>query len=190
MEEKIVKKKKMLLHSCCGPCSTAVLEKLRDDYDVTLFFYNPNITDKDEYLMRRDNQILVLSRDENRKIKFIEGKYEPDLFLEKVKGFEREKEGGERCRICFLLRMSKALEIAEKLGADEFSTTLSVSPHKRIDVIRDIGNRLEEKSLVKFHDEDYKKKAGFQRSISLSKEYGLYRQNYCGCEFSKWEERK
>ncbi len=181
-------KKRMLLHSCCGPCSTAVLEKLREDYDITLFFYNPNITDRDEYLKRKNAQLDVIAKRENFGVEFLEGDYEVDEFYEAVCGLEGEKEGGARCSKCFELRLKNTAEMAKKLGINIFSTTLSVSPHKDIEVIRSIGSRIANETGVEFHAEDYKKKAGFQRSVALSKEYGIYRQNYCGCKFSKCEE--
>lgn len=193
MAEKIdvkSKKKKLLLHSCCGPCSTSVLEKLREDYDICLFFYNPNITDMDEYNKRKENQLKVLSQPVNSDVTFFEGEYNPQEFFDVVKGLEDLKEGDARCNLCFRLRMKEAAKLAHRLEADEFSTTLSVSPHKNILVINEIGRELEKEFDIKFHDEDYKKKAGFQRSVELSKDYDIYRQNYCGCEFSKWEENK
>lgn len=187
-----MKRAKLLLHSCCGPCSTAVIEQLMEEYDVTVFFYNPNITESAEYEKRREAQLHFLNQyneplPEERKIRFLEGGYDPNTFYQAAEGLENEPEGGRRCTECFRLRMEKSAQAAQKLGIEEFTTTLSVSPHKNYDLICKIGKQLGEKYGCQFLERDFKKKAGFQRSVVLSKEYGLYRQNYCGCEFSKWK---
>jgi len=187
-----MKKEKLLLHSCCGPCSTAVIEQLMEEYDVTLFFYNPNITDAEEYEKRKEAQLHFLrqyneQRNGETKVHFLEGSYEPDVFYQMVKGFESEPEGGERCTQCFRLRLEKSANMAKMLGINQFTTTLSVSPHKNYALICQLAEELQEKCDCRFLARDFKKKAGFQKSVILSKEYGLYRQNYCGCEFSKWE---
>ncbi|WP_206458942.1 epoxyqueuosine reductase QueH [Anaerovorax sp. IOR16] len=187
-----MKREKLLLHSCCGPCSTAVIEQLMEEYDITVFFYNPNITDLSEYEKRKKAQLLFLNQyneqlTEEKKVCFIEGDYEPDAFYQITRGLESEPEGGIRCTQCFRLRLEKSAQMAQILEIENFTTTLSVSPHKNYKLICQLGNEFAEKYGCKFLMRDFKKKAGFQRSVALSKEYGLYRQNYCGCEFSKWE---
>ena len=185
-----VEKPALLLHSCCGPCSTAVIERLVDDYDITVFFYNPCITDREEYERRKENQIRFieyynLHLGGTAKVNFIEGDYDPETYFDAVKGHEAEPEGGSRCTICFTQRLETTAEAAKLGGFSLFTTTLTVSPHKNYPLISAIGKRAAEEYGVEFLDLDFKKKAGFQRSIQMSKEYELYRQNYCGCEFSK-----
>ncbi|MBR3785104.1 MAG: epoxyqueuosine reductase QueH [Firmicutes bacterium] len=180
----------LLLHSCCGPCSTAVIERLVDDYDITVYFYNPCITDREEYEKRKENQIRFIEHYNlhlggTAKVSFIEGDYDPENYFQAVAGHEQEPEGGSRCTICFDQRLTKTAEAAKLGGYPLFTTTLTVSPHKNYPLISAIGKRAAEEYGVEFLDLDFKKKAGFQRSIQLSREYELYRQNYCGCEFSK-----
>lgn len=180
----------VLLHSCCGPCSTSVIERLAPDYDVTVFFYNPCITEAEEYEKRKENQIKFIDAYNQKlagsqKIHFIEGDYLPEEYFARTKGYEDEPEGGARCTICFTQRLYETAKTAKKRGYGIFATTLTVSPHKNYPLISEIGNRLAKEENIEFLDLDFKKKAGFQRSIQLSKEYGLYRQNYCGCEYSK-----
>lgn len=180
----------VLLHSCCGPCSTSVIERLAPDYEVTVFFYNPCITDFEEYEKRKESQIKFIDmfnrkQGGHQKIHFIEGDYLPEEYFRLTSGFSNEPEGGARCTICFEQRLSETAKNAKKRGFGLFATTLTVSPHKNYPLISAIGNRLAEEAGLEFLDLDFKKKAGFQRSIQLSKEYGLYRQNYCGCEYSK-----
>ena len=182
--------KTLLLHSCCGPCSTAVIERLSGEFDITVFYYNPNITDEPEYEHRKEEQKKFLQKynenTEGNKVKFVEGDYEVEDFYKAARGFEAEKEGGARCTKCFVLRLEKTALTAKKLGMDVFATTLTVSPHKNYKLISELGNKISIEYGVDFLDMDFKKKAGYQRSVDISKEYGLYRQNYCGCEFSKW----
>lgn len=190
--EKELAHPKLLLHSCCGPCSTAVIERLMNEYEVTVFFYNPNITDRDEYVKRRHAQLSVIDRfnemtECTNKIGFMEGRYEPDAFYEKVKGFENEPEGGKRCGLCFSMRLEETALTARMNGFDTFTTTLTVSSHKDYETISRIGNMLAVKYGVGYLDGNFKKKDGFKRSIELSKQFGIYRQNYCGCEFSVWD---
>ncbi len=178
-------KPKLLLHSCCGPCSTAVITQLVEDYAVTVFFYNPNIGPREEYLLRLENQKKFLKEyDPEGTIGFIEGDYDSENYYAAVKGLEQEKEGGARCTECFKLRLSRTAELAAKLGFDLFTTTLTVSPHKNAELINVIGGELSAKHGVPWLNSNFKKKDGYLRSIRLSKEYGLYRQNYCGCIFS------
>ncbi len=183
-------KKELLLHSCCGPCSTAVIERLAPDYNITVFYYNPCITEADEYERRKENQIRFID-EYNKKmeneytIRYLEGRYDPERYFELVDGYEEEPEGGARCTICFEMRLLESARVAKEKGYPAFTTTLTVSPHKNYPLISQIGRDVAEKYHVEFLDLDFKKKAGFQRSIQLSKEYELYRQNYCGCIFSK-----
>ncbi len=184
-------KKHVLLHSCCGPCSTACIERLLPDYKISVFFYNPNITDPEEYERRKAAQIqfidaLNLSALDDEKVKMIEGEYLPEDFYKVCSGYSNEPEGGARCTECFKLRMERTAQVALKTGNPIFGTTLTVSPHKNYPLISAIGTELAALYGLEFLDIDFKKKNGFQRSIELSKEYGLYRQNYCGCEYSKW----
>ena len=172
-----------LLHSCCGPCSSYVLEYLSDYFDITLFFYNPNIQPAEEYEKRLSAQKQLLERAKYKNpVAFLAGEYEPQRFFEAVKGLENCREGGARCEKCFELRLSKAAEIAKKGGFDYFATTLTVSPHKNAVLINEIGGRYQN-----YLPSDFKKREGYKRSIILSKEYELYRQGYCGCIFSKGE---
>ena len=187
-------KRHILLHSCCGPCSTACIERLITDYKITVFFYNPNITDREEYEKRKANQIKFIEAynsevDEEDQVVFIEGEYLPEDFFDAAKGLEDCPEGGERCTECFKLRLDRTARAAIVMGFPIFGTTLTVSPHKNYQLISAIGTELGEVYGLEFLDMDFKKKAGFQRSIELSKKYELYRQNYCGCEFSKREDR-
>ena len=186
-----IRKNRLLLHSCCGPCSTACIERVLADYKVSIFFYNPCITDKEEYEKRKDAQIKFLNAfnenlPEEDKVEFIEGEYLPEEFFEVAAEYADEPEGGLRCTECFKLRLDRTARAALKMGYDIFGTTLTVSPHKNYNLISAIGCEIGSKYNVEFLDMDFKKKAGFQRSIQMSKEYELYRQNYCGCEFSKY----
>ena len=189
MEQKT--KKTLLLHACCGPCSSACLERLYPDYDSTVFYYNPNITDEGEYRMREEEQKHFLQRwqpeGKPTGIAAISGRYDPREYYTCVKGLEQEPEGGARCRACFLLRLEETAKQAAALGFDAFDTTLSVSPYKNSKVLAEIGQSLAETYGVAYLAGNYKKQDGYRRSIELSKEYGLYRQDYCGCEFSKAE---
>lgn len=188
--KKCIDKPKLLLHSCCGPCSTAVVERLTDEFDVTVFFYNPCITDEEEYRLRLKTQMDFICRfnRENMgtiKVYFKEGSYRPTEYFDAVKGLEGEPEGGARCSVCFKQRLEKTAETAGMSGYDYFGTTLTVSPHKNYKLISEIGRELALRYGLTFVDRDFKKKDGFKRSIELSKKYDLYRQNYCGCEYSK-----
>ncbi len=186
-----VEKKHVLLHSCCGPCSTACIERLLADYKISIFFYNPNITDPEEYERRKAAQIQFIDAfnlrvSDDEKVMMIEGEYLPEDFYEVCSGYSNEPEGGARCTECFKLRMERTAQVALGTGNPIFGTTLTVSPHKNYPLISAIGTELAALYGLEFLDIDFKKKNGFQRSIELSKEYGLYRQNYCGCEYSKW----
>lgn len=173
--------KKLLLHSCCGPCSTVCIERLKDNYDVVVFYYNPNIYPYEEYEKRKVEQKKVC---EHFGIKFIDGDYNEEKWLEYVKGLEAEREGGARCEKCFFYRLEETAKRAKALGFDIFGTTLTVSPHKSTPIINMVGKQISEKCGIEFLEESFKKKDGYLRSINLSKELSLYRQNYCGCRFS------
>lgn len=184
------KKQDIFLHSCCGPCSTAVIERLVPDYRVTVFFYNPNITNEGEYHRRFETERAFIdafneNHPELESVALIEGEYDPEEYLKYVKGYEDEPENGIRCAKCFEFRMERTARRALELGFDLFTTTLSVSPHKKTQTINEIGFVLRDRYGIGFLDESFKKKDGFRRSVELSKEYGLYRQNYCGCRFSE-----
>ena len=185
--EKTGIKPKLLLHSCCAPCSSAILEFLQNYFDTTVYFYNPNITFEEEYYKRLNEQREYHEKREYS-IKVIEGKYDPrEDFFKQVKGLEDRKEGGERCFKCYTLRMEATAQKAKELGFDYFSTVLSISPLKNAQWINEIGEELSEKYGIKFLNGDFKKKNRYLRSTEISREYELYRQDYCGCVFSKME---
>lgn len=173
---------KLLLHSCCGPCSSSVIERLRDYFDITVIYYNPNIEPKEEYEKRKSEQLRLLNELE---IKIMDIDYLNNEYHKKIKGYENEPENGLRCPLCFELRLDKTASKAKENNFDFFGTTLTVSPHKNSKIINEIGLKLEEKYGVKFLLSDFKKEDGYKRSIELSKKYDLYRQDYCGCLYSK-----
>lgn len=173
--------KKMLLHSCCAPCSTRALELLADAFQLTVYYYNPNIEPRAEYEHRLSEQARLLSM---KGIALAEGEWDPAPFLEAAKGREGEPEGGARCFLCYEARLSGAARYAKENGFDYFATTLTVSPHKNAQKLNEIGFRLGEEAGVAFLPTDFKKRGGYQRSVELSREYGLYRQDYCGCRYS------
>ncbi|OGI09242.1 MAG: hypothetical protein A2Y40_08825 [Candidatus Margulisbacteria bacterium GWF2_35_9] len=174
---------KLLLHVCCAPCSTAVIEKLQKNYEITCLFYNPNIHPEEEYKLRL-KEALRYSSINNVVMK--EENYVPDDWHKVIKGTETATEkSGVRCAKCFALRLEKTAEIASKERYDYFTTTLSVSPHKNVNIINEIGYKLEKDFSSKYYSGDFKKEDGYKRSIELSKEYNLYRQSYCGCIYSR-----
>jgi len=184
----------LLLHSCCGPCSTSVVERLIRTYKITIFFYNPNIMDEEEYVKRKNTQIHFIEQYNQRLeaedvLEFLEGPQDFVAFGKMSQGLEEEKEGGKRCTECFRLRLEKTAETAKMTGNDFFATTLTVSPHKNCALINKIGMDLAVRYGLTYLAEDFKKKAGYQRSIEMSKDYGLYRQQFCGCEYSKLKEK-
>ena len=209
----LVEPKKVFLHSCCAPCSSYCMEYLRRYFDVTVFYYNPNIMHVEEYQKRVEEQKrLIDAYNENsgillrehisetaqikedvkadndvvlRKIAFVEGRYDVDNYLTTIKGLEDCPEGGSRCGRCFELRLRETARAARELGMDFFTTTLTISPLKNAQLINEIGNRISEEMGIAFLPSDFKKNNGYLRSRELSKEYDLYRQNYCGCDFSK-----
>ncbi len=179
-------KKKLLLHSCCGPCSTAVIERLEPYFELTVFYFNPNITESEEYNLRLSEQKRFLSEAYNGKIKIIDGRYKSIEFFDKVCGLEKEPEGGKRCEACFEMRLKETAKTAKDGGYDYFCSTLTVSPHKNAEIINRIGEAEGELFGMKYLPNDFKKENGYKRSVELSNEYGLYRQHYCGCIYSKY----
>lgn len=176
----------LLLHSCCAPCSSYVINYLADYFKITVFYYNPNITEQEEYCHRVCEQKRLISEmPATNKVDFIEGEYIPKKFFEAVKGLESAPEGGERCKICYGLRLDETAKLAAKKHFDYFATTLTISPLKSSYVLNQIGREKAEKYGVKWLPNDFKKKEGYKKSIELSKKFNLYRQNYCGCVFSK-----
>ena len=182
---------KLLLHSCCAPCSCYVLEYLSQYFDITVFYYNPNIYPEEEYRHRvKEQQWLISQMNLPHPVQFVEGPYDTQRFYELAKGLENLPEGGERCFRCYRLRLEEAAKLAQKLGCDYFTTTLSISPYKNAPVLNTIGQELGEIYQVQHLPSDFKKKNGYRRSVALSQEYGLYRQDYCGCVFSKQERQR
>lgn len=184
------KKPRLLLHACCGPCATACVERLAYDYSLTVFYYNPNIMDGEEYYLRRKSLIKFIHafNEENKDATFVDyldGRYEPDVFVKRAQALRDEPEGGRRCSVCFEMRLTETGRVARQMDMDLFATTLTISPHKDYNTISAIGNELSESIGVKYLDMDFKKKDGFKRSIELSKKYGLYRQKFCGCEYAR-----
>ncbi len=178
------KRPSLLLHSCCAPCSSYVLEYLTDFFDITDFYYNPNISPETEYRHRVD-EMKRLINEMCPQVAFIEGKYEPERFFEMAKGLEKEPERGKRCLKCYRMRIEEAAREAKKQGSDFFTTTLSISPQKDSQILNSIGRQVSEEFGVPYLFSDFKKKGGYKRSIELSGEYHLYRQNFCGCPFSR-----
>lgn len=169
----------LLLHACCAPCLSAVLEKLEAHFDITVFFYNPNIMPKTEFSLRFDAVNSLLGHYPN--VKLIVGEWDNENYLSAVSGLEFEAEGGSRCELCFALRLKKTAELAKDF--DYFATTLTISPHKNAKLINEIGERMGKTYGSKYLPSDFKKENGYLRSIELSKKFNLYRQNYCGCDF-------
>lgn len=176
-------KPSLLLHSCCGPCSSVVLERLTNYFNVTLLFYNPNIQPKEEFLKRQNEQQKLINR-MSYNINVITPEYNEQEFLEYVKGLESLPEGSLRCQKCFELRLKRTARIAKEINSNYFTTTLTTSPHKGAQIINQIGLNVAKDYNVEFLCADFKKKDGYKRSIELSRRYELYRQNYCGCLFS------
>lgn len=176
----------LLLHSCCAPCSSYVLEYLAPCFHICDFYYNPNISPKQEYEDRKEELIrLIREMGLSTSVTFLEGTYAPEDFFAIAKGLEELPEGGERCFRCYELRLREAARVAKEQGADYFATTLTISPLKNAAKLNEIGEALAEEYGVKYLPSDFKKKNGYKRSVELSAEHNLYRQNYCGCVFSK-----
>ncbi len=177
---------RLLLHACCAPCSSYCLEYLSKYFRITVFYYNPNIFPAEEYRKRvAELKRFISEFPASNPVELIEGEYDPERFYEIAKGFEDVPEGGERCLRCFRLRLFEAAGMAAEGGFDYFTTTLSISPMKNASRLNEIGEEAALKYGVKWLPSDFKKKNGYKRSIELSREYGLYRQDYCGCEFSQ-----
>lgn len=181
----------LFLHSCCAPCSSYVLEYLRSKFAITVFYYNPNITMEPEYRKRVEEQKRLIDaynrKEPEHEIKVVEGDYEPQCFYDIAKGLEKCPEGGERCFACYELRLRKTAEIAANGRYDYFGTTLTISPLKNAQKLNELGEKLAGEYDVSWLPSDFKKKNGYKRSIELSAEYDLYRQDYCGCIYSKVE---
>jgi len=171
----------LLLHTCCGPCSTAVLERLADDFRVTLYFYNPNLDTEAEHTRRLEAQQTVAAY---FGAELLTAPYDPDQFTSVTQGLEHEPEGGSRCASCFTRRLEETARLAKERELAYFTTTLSVSPHKNADLLNEIGTRLGEQYGIRYLTADFKKQDGYRRSVALAKELGLYRQTYCGCQHS------
>ena len=180
--------KKLLLHSCCAPCSSCTIELLSKYFYVTILYYNPNIEPKEEYEKRKNEQIRFLKMFKTKyPVEMIDADYDNKLFHEVIKGLEGEPEGGKRCPKCFMLRLDKTAAKAKELNFDYFGTTLTVSPHKDSQVLNQIGGLLEEKYNIKYLYSDFKKREGYKRSVEMCRLYNIYRQCYCGCLYSKQE---
>ena len=175
-------KKTLLLHSCCGPCSSSVIERLKEYFDITVLYYNPNIEPVEEYIKRKNEQLRLLKELD---VKFLDIDYLNEEYHNTIKGYENEPENGARCPLCYKLRMEKTAKLAKDNNFDYFCTTLTVSPHKPSKIINEIGLDLEKEYHIPYLLSDFKKEDGYKRSIELSKEYDLYRQDYCGCLYSK-----
>ncbi|WMJ89834.1 epoxyqueuosine reductase QueH [Anaerocolumna sp. MB42-C2] len=177
---------RLLLHSCCAPCSSYVLEYLSQFFRITIYYYNPNISFEEEYARRmEEQQRLIRELPVKNPIDFLKGSYEPERFYEIAKGLETSPEGSERCFRCYELRLTETAKLAKNKSYDYFTTTLSISPHKNAAKLNEIGEKLAQKYDIPYLIADFKKKNGYKRSIELSREYQLYRQDYCGCVYSK-----
>ena len=184
--ESLKTRKRILLHSCCAPCSSCVITFLTKYFDITILYYNPNIAPIEEYNKRKKEQIKLISKiDSIGKIDILDCDYDNDIYEEKIKGYEECPERGERCTICFNLRLEKTAKIAKDNNYDYFCSTLTVSPYKNAKLINEIGKNLENKYNIKWLYSDFKKADGYKKSIELSKKYNLYRQDYCGCIYSQ-----
>ena len=189
-------KPKLLLHSCCAPCSTYVLTYLSPNFSIVDYFFNPNMSGLEEH-EKRSHELgrlikeINVEKDDESQIIYLTSSFQPKLYAKRIKGFEKEPEKGKRCDICFRLRLEEAAKMAIEQGCDFFATTLTISPLKSAEKINEIGKMVGEQYGIKYLPSDFKKKGGYLESIKLAKKYQLYRQNYCGCIFSKQEsERK
>jgi len=182
-------KKRLLLHTCCAPCASYVIELLKPEYDITLFFYNPNIEPEDEYIKRKNelNNLLqiVNSSKETPQIGLLENEYDNSAFTAAVLSYQNQPEGGERCTECYKIRLYETAKRAKAEEYDIFTSTLSVSPHKNAKLLNEFGQNAANEYVIDYLEADFKKKDGYLHSIKLTKKYNLYRQTYCGCSFSK-----
>ena len=182
---------RLLLHSCCAPCSSYVLEYLSRYFEITVFYYNPNIYPPEEYEHRvKEQQRFIAECTFDHPVQFVAGAYEPELFYDAVRTLEDCPEGGERCFVCYRLRLAEAAKLADELGCDYFTTTLSISPHKNAAKLNEIGEELAGITKARHLPSDFKKRGGYKRSVERSAEHGMYRQDYCGCVFSKRERER
>lgn len=189
--EKLGRRPRLLLHVCCAPCSSYCLEYLDTHFELVLNYYNPNISPKEEYDKRVNELRRLLGKMPLKyPVSLDIGVYEPELFFEMAKGMEEEPEGGKRCFACYEMRLREAAEAARRLDCDYFTTTLSISPYKNAGKLNEIGERLAQEYHIPYLPSDFKKKNGYKRSIELSKTYNLYRQDYCGCPYSRLEAEK
>lgn len=181
----------LLLHSCCAPCSSYTIEYLSEHFTITVLYYNPNISEKDEYEKRKAEQVrLINSLKTKNDVSFMDCEYNSNEFFDIARGYENCREGGERCFRCYRLRLEKTAQLAKKYGFDYYCTTLSISPLKNAQKINEIGYDLEKEYGVPWLPSDFKKREGYKRSIALSRQFQLYRQNYCGCVYSKVNKEK
>lgn len=185
---KLNHKPKLLLHSCCGPCSSYVITYLKDYFDITILYYNPNIEPHEEYEKRKTEQIKLINELNIPSLSLMDTEYENNIYREYVKGYEDNPEGGSRCHLCYELRLKKTVELAKINDFEYFGTTLTVSPYKNASILNMLGEKLSKEYNVLWLYSDFKKKDGYKKSIELSKKYELYRQDYCGCLFSKLDE--
>lgn len=189
MEKEISEKQNILLHSCCGPCSTTAIFELGENYNITVCYYNPNIYPEEEYIKRKSEQIKLINQinsEGNIKINVLDADYDPENYEKLIENLRNEKEGGARCSVCFEMRLSKVAFFAKTNGFDLFATTLTVSPHKNAKLINEIGEKVAKTYGISYLPTDFKKKDGYKKSIEYSKQYDLYRQRYCGCRYSIW----
>ena len=181
----------LLLHSCCAPCSSYVISFLSQYFNITILYYNPNISPQEEYEKRKKEQIrLIKELKTKNKLDYLDCDYDNELYNELIKGYETESEGGNRCSICFKMRLEKTAKLAKENNYDYYCSTLTVSPHKNSKIINEIGETIANKHNIKWLYSDFKKNEGFKQSITLSKKYDLYRQDYCGCIYSKKAKEK
>lgn len=181
----------LVLHSCCAPCSSAVLERLHEAFELVVFYYNPNISPEAEFRHRAEEQKrLVEEMPLSADVRVVEGEYDPQRFYELVRGHEEDPEGGERCGICFEMRLRKTADYALSIGAEYFTTTLSISPLKNSQRLNELGSAIAGEYGLKYLVSDFKKKDGYRRSCVLSEAHGLYRQDFCGCVFSRLERER
>lgn len=176
-------KPKILLHSCCAPCSSYVIDYLNNYFDITILYYNPNISPIEEYEKRKQEEIKFIKN--YKDVKFLDCDYDNNLYNKLIKGLENEPERGKRCNVCFELRLEKTAILAKENNYEYFGTTLTVSPYKNAEIINKIGEKIQENYKIKWLYSDFKKNDGYKKSIELSKKYNLYRQDYCGCIYSK-----
>ena len=186
--EKLPTGTKLLLHSCCAPCSSACLERLKDKFQITVLYYNPNIDEEKEYQKRKAEQIRFLR--ETGYADFLDCDHDAAAFFKIAEGLEKEPERGKRCYACYQLRIEKTAQVAKEHGFLYFATTLTLSPHKNAEWLNEIGEKVGGRYAVNYLFSDFKKKGGYLRSLELSKEYGLYRQDFCGCKYSKKSKEK